>query len=467
MAKSFHQRMREAAKLRRSTIQDTRRQIAKAYEKAMEELNDKAAGAKSKLTQRWADTYIGEMRARVHELWKQVGDLTEAGMHKAAGSAVGAQVDLLSDAADLMGLDMRGRFAATFARTPDEAVASVLQGGLYKGKQAGLSRRIWNNEALQAGRIEEAIVQALAQQDGGAKLARALRGFVREDAEGGSNVYDLFDPDKASYNARRLATTAINHAYWSATLMTAEGNPYAEFLHWELSAVGTHCPYCIDYASHDEGLGIGNWPLDSAPLPHPWCTCLWYVDSAKSLDQIGKELYRWQQGESNPKMDGAFGVWQGTAPTGGTTGAKKHLTQEDEAKRQQNFADQYYEAVRNRQHDAERIALNTGWRWKKKAVEEIRQHVFLKEHFLDGSYQRFGTDYDQAMAWKRLLEGKEIKDTDLVFLRHEYVELTQMRLHGYTYDQAHAIADKKHPWYNMIQEGGSGDVVADQDDRGG
>jgi len=310
MGKSFHERLREAARLRRTTIQDTRRQIASIYERAIADLILKAENAGSLLTRQWAETYVREMKARIHEIWLQVDELTKAGMAQAAGSAVAAQVDLLTSAAELYGLDMRNRFAATFAHTPDEAIASVLQGSLYKGKSAALSKRIWKWEALQGGQIEDAVTQAIAQDWSANDLANALRGFVREDAEGGSNVYDLFDPDKASYNARRLATTAINHAYWSATMMAAHDNPFAEFLHWELSAAGNHCPYCIDYAAHDEGLGIGNFPLESAPLPHPWCTCLWYVDSTKSLAEVGRELYQWEQGESNPKLDKAFGDWK-------------------------------------------------------------------------------------------------------------------------------------------------------------
>ena len=59
---------------------------------------------------------------------------------------------------------------------------------------------------------------------------------------------------------------------------------------------------------------------------------------------------------------------------------------------------------------------------------------------------RFAADYDQAQAWQRLVEGKHIRESDLIFLRHEYVELTRMRVHGYNYDTAHEIANKWHNW---------------------
>jgi hypothetical protein len=118
-------------------------------------------------------------------------------------------------------------------------------------------------------------------------------------------------------------------------------------------------------------------------------------------------------------------------------------------KRQEKHAETFYGHVRKRKDDVLKIATNTGW--KESAIREIKDHVFIKEHLLQGKMQRFYPDYDQAQAWQRLIEGKHT-ETDLVFLRHEYVELTQMRIHGYNYEQAHAIANKMHNWQKLIEE---------------
>jgi hypothetical protein len=64
--------------------------------------------------------------------------------------------------------------------------------------------------------------------------------------------------------------------------------------------------------------------------------------------------------------------------------------------------------------------------------------------------KRFDPDYGQAQAWQRLVEGRKIKESDLVFLKHEYVELIQMKLHGYDYDTAHKIANKRHNWQKIM-----------------
>ena len=61
---------------------------------------------------------------------------------------------------------------------------------------------------------------------------------------------------------------------------------------------------------HDEGLGKGNFALDNAPLPHPFCKCTWYLDSSKSLEEIGQELGEWLAGAENPMLERVFGEWK-------------------------------------------------------------------------------------------------------------------------------------------------------------
>lgn len=73
------------------------------------------------------------------------------------------QSGMLGDALHGVGITTRQSFASMFARTQDEAVASVLNGSIYAGKRAGMSRRIWNNEALLGGQIEQLIASAVAQ----------------------------------------------------------------------------------------------------------------------------------------------------------------------------------------------------------------------------------------------------------------------------------------------------------------
>jgi hypothetical protein len=108
----------------------------------------------------------------------------------------------------------------------------------------------------------------------------------------------------------------------------------------------------------------------------------------------------------------------------------------------------FYEEVRHRTTDVKRIAENT--MFTEKAVEEIKQHLFFKEHdFGGGIIGRFAPEFEQAQAWDRLTQGTH-SELDILLLRHEYVELTQMRLHGYDYPSAHTIANRYHDWWSAL-----------------
>lgn len=134
----------------------------------------------------------------------------------------------------------------------------------------------------------------------------------------------------------------------------------------------------------------------------------------------------------------------GIISSGAVSGAKKTSGWQD------RHGERMYEEIRHRSTDVKRISECTPF--KEKAVEEIKQHMFFKEHrFSNGTIRRFDPDFDQAQAWDRLTKGKGTA-TDIEMLKHEYVELTQMRIHGYDYETAHDIANSKHNWWAMVEK---------------
>lgn len=298
------------------TIRDNKRLMAQAqvrilalYEQCADDLATMAARPKT-LTERWVNTYTAVMRERVSELWRDVGTVAEDGTRQAAYNAVAVQTDMLGTAALKAGVDLKATFARVFGSVPERAAESVLTGSVYRGKGAMLSKRIWNNRALQSGELAQVIAGSVAKQQSPIQLAKALEAYLNPgiiETDSWNDVYpDLPFPLNVTYSAKRLAVTSINHAAWSGTLIAAQNNPYAEIFHWELSAGHVIYDVCDGYAGHDEGLGEGNYPLSSAPMPHPFCTCVWYVDTAKSLDQVAEELGRWEEGESIQALDQAF-----------------------------------------------------------------------------------------------------------------------------------------------------------------
>jgi hypothetical protein len=295
--------------------QNLKRRIIKLYEQAAEDMASKAAASNSgSLTERFALDLTRDLRGRVRQLWEEVGDSTRAGMLRQAQRASAVQTSFLDEAGQLLEPGLHLKLQAAFGKVPEEAVAHVLRGGIYGGEAPMLSKRIWNNAALQSGKIEEIIAQAVAKGESPIKLARALEAYVRPDAmepDAWNDIYDIPFDYKIDYNAKRLAVTSMRHAAWGATISAGMKNPFADFLHWELTPAHVIFDVCDGYAEHEEGLGPGNWPLESAPLPHPWCTCLYYMDTNKSLDEIARELNTWARGErGDARLDAMFGEWE-------------------------------------------------------------------------------------------------------------------------------------------------------------
>lgn len=314
----YRERMMEATRAARGEERALKRSISKLYERAAEDMARAAENASpGGLTAARAEALGHSLRERSRELWQDIGQLTKAGMMKEASRSVAVQMDFLKDIGLSAGLDLKPTLERVFGSTADEAVAHVLRGGIYGGKAPALSKRIWNNEALQSRKIEQIIAQAVAKGESAPKLARALEAYVNPNIMQPDNWNDVY-PDipfdyKVDYNAKRLAVTSIRHAAWGATIMAARDNPFADFFHWELTPAHVIHDICDAYAAHEEGLGAGNYPIDAAPLSHPWCTCLYYVDTHKTLEQIGQELRGWLDGEDNARLEEAFGRWEANA----------------------------------------------------------------------------------------------------------------------------------------------------------
>ena len=134
---------------------------------------------------------------------------------------------------------------------------------------------------------------------------------------------------------------------------------------------------------------------------------------------------------------------RGIINTGSIAGALDPLSP-----RAEKHAIQYYESVRHMKTDAERIAKNTGW--EKEKIAEIKNHVFIQEHDLLDGHRRFDPSFEMAQSWQRLIEGKDIRECDLVLLKHEYLELTLMKK-GYSQNDAHIIASKTYDYASAVE----------------
>ena len=171
----------------------------------------------------------------------------------------------------------------------------------------------------------------------------------------------------------------------------------------------------------------------------------WEVKSVKlTQDKFGDEYYIANVVIHKPENNIAFGGQNDTINTGGYTGAKKTPGWED------RHADLYYQEVRNRKvfADAEKIAAHTPF--TREEIEEVRRYVFVDEHDLGDRKARFDSDYDQAQAWQRLVDGKGTKE-DEEFIRHEKAEIKYVK-EGCSQQEAHEKANEEHNWWKMVQK---------------
>ncbi|MDR0530855.1 MAG: hypothetical protein LBG83_02160 [Oscillospiraceae bacterium] len=131
------------------------------------------------------------------------------------------------------------------------------------------------------------------------------------------------------------------------------------------------------------------------------------------------------------------------------TGASGAIPRNDLG-RMDDHAKRYYEEIRKRDSDIAAIAKNTGF--SPEEITDIKNHIFQNAYDLgEAEPQRFDPDYDMAVSWQRLVEGKNIQEMDLVLLRHEKLEQDLMA-QGLPYYEAHKQAEALHNYTHYVEQ---------------
>ena len=189
----------------------------------------------------------------------------------------------------------------------------------------------------------------------------------------------------------------------------------------------------------------------------------WKRREAGSLDpqnqqEAGAKVKEWQAKmrqhlEDNPQL--RRDLWRERPRIENSFEVQRALSSKAGGRKVSDWKDRHanlmYEEIRKRKTDVAIVAKNIGW--NENSIHEIKQHMFIREHLLDGEMSRFAPDFEQVQAWDRLTQGK-YTPADILLLKHEYLELTLMRVHGYNYDKAHSIANELHNWAYLVEKGG-------------
>lgn len=203
-------------------------------------------------------------------MWASIGVTTNAGVVEGEGAA--------EDAIEAM-------TRTAYAALPEQA-AEILVDGLRAAAESGLksdaarrrralSQRVYLQEALSKGKVEDTIRAGLIGNLSAKELAADVYQYVSPTVKGG-----------ASYAAMRLARTEINNAFHERQLEGAK-RPGVSAVVWNLSGSHKVPDECNVYANHN---GNGQYPVGQVPeKPHPQCFCyLTYVTTPP--EEFAKQL---------------------------------------------------------------------------------------------------------------------------------------------------------------------------------
>ena len=313
-------------------IRETDRKISAIYREAAKEMGAKAAGAKEgSLTKCWALDMQKSLTESSRRLGRDVLSEITSAVQEAAAIPGRVDGDWLRDAYAGAGGNLTGQtFHNMFTRTSDEALRMLLSGRAYLDGKS-LSSRVWTQTGRLENGINQVIQQGIAQKKSAVQIARELEQYVNPDAhetiaqrrERVKSGAKLPFAGSIEYNCQRVARTSVNHAYFLAMKESAKLNPFCRAVHWELS--GAHferqvMPFgvdiCDEYATHDEGLGVGNWPVDSTPLPHAQCLCSQWPEVPETLDECAGRLKSWLAGGEDAALDASYAAWKEALQSG-------------------------------------------------------------------------------------------------------------------------------------------------------
>ncbi|EOC4857858.1 minor capsid protein [Staphylococcus aureus] len=179
-------------------------------------------------------------------------------------------------------------------------------------------------------------------------------------------------------------------------------------------------------------------PGVNAPPMHPWCRSTTVPHVGNWRDKFFKEregkyltsnkgIYKKQSGALNDKND----PYQ---------------------KKRDKHAKMYYKSVSQRNKDIEVDIISKNTNLNKNLVKRAYEHLFENKYRLDNGINNFYPDYNIAVSWQRLREGKTIKKQDLILLRHEALEHYLMNKYNYNYREAHGIVERKYNYSSYIEK---------------
>lgn len=276
--------------------QDNLKKIHKIYESSINEIaKDIEVNGSNSI---WLNANHKALKEHEEKLRKELNSTISEGISKGADVGINANSVINSEILKTSGLNVDETFNSMFAKVHQNVVDNIVTGALYKDNKT-LSDRIWNYTNANKKDIQDVITEGITLKKSARELANDLKEFVKPPQNRDPNFARDY-PDKAAkqidYQAMRLARTAINHSYQTATIQSSMNNPFVEGIEWHSSLDHRACEVCV--SRHGQ-----IYPKDDVPLDHPngVCTMIPYIP--KSFDDIGSDIADWINGEENEGID--------------------------------------------------------------------------------------------------------------------------------------------------------------------
>ena len=269
----------------KEAVRETQRVLELSIEELEEEVGLLKAGT---LNERFKRDYLKALNEKLTEIKEAYEDILTEGVKKGAAQGTKLQEDFMKNVFDRS-------FSSMFSRVQDNVTKSIIDGELYKDKRT-LSDRVWNLTEEIGRDIQSVISKGLLLKKSARELAIDLRQFVKPPDK--QSVYWREEQERrkyVNYRAKRLARTAINHAYQTASIQAARENPFCDEMKWLSSRDHRVCPLC---QSREGKI----FKLDDIPLDHPngRCALVPVIGDTKEIDE---RLKAWIRGEEDEVLD--------------------------------------------------------------------------------------------------------------------------------------------------------------------
>ena len=278
MNRHYLELVEEARQKKLILVDDCKQELSKLYLRAYKDINNKVFTKDSNI---WAMQYRDELKKRTKELNPILYETVKNYAEKSADIGVYPEWALFSK---ILG-DKDHEILNTLTRIPEEVVRELLNGDMYKDNK-GLNKRIWRFQKENEQKIDYIIQRGLIEKKSTFELAKDLEMYVNPKAKKTfewKKVYPNAGNKTIDFNAYRLASTSITHAYQMATIRAAQANPFSEGVKWHSVLSQRTCQLCKE--RHGK-----IFKAEDVPLDHPLGLCTTYSVITKSLKEISEEL---------------------------------------------------------------------------------------------------------------------------------------------------------------------------------